>query len=152
MEVRTRRLEDGGVLLQNDPQTLFIQTLIIGVRTRGWRSLLQNDLQAILYTHWPWRSGPGGWRMAVSFCTTTHKPFYIHTDHVGQDPEVGGWRCSAAKQFIVALRPQRPYTLLGTGSPGRPPRPFTQLLNSWSCKKIHKPFYTYTDHQARTKR
>ena len=25
-------------------------------------------------------------------------------------------------QFNAALRPQRPYRLLGTGSPGRPPR------------------------------
>ena len=29
----------------------------------------------------------------------------------------------------VALRPQRPYGLLGTGSPGRPPR-LSQLLSS----------------------
>ena len=32
------------------------------------------------------------------------------------------WGENVAFKFSVALRPQRPYGLLGTGSPGRPPR------------------------------
>ena len=48
-------------------------------------------------------------------------------------------------KFTVASRPQKPFGLLGTGSPGRPPRTFTQLLSSrayqyQTCVVQHQPF------------
>ena len=60
---------------------------------------------------------------------------YVHRDHTGNLLGSGEPRTSSptftqllssedlsVSQFNVALRPQRPYGLLGTWSPGRPPR------------------------------
>ena len=38
--------------------------------------------------------------------------------------------------FDVALHPQRPLGLLGTGSPGRPPRFFFLSLFTCACSKL----------------
>ena len=46
--------------------------------------------------------------------------FCVRGRHLAVESGVKEFKC--VQWFSVALRPQRPYRLLGTGSPGRPPR------------------------------
>ena len=107
---------------------------------------------------WPWR-GSCGWKSCLSLsrrmcaCAVTPPPppssltsdlaeywkvSFSHSafccDQLIDQPvtePTDGWLATGEFEFSVALRPQRPYELLGTGSPGRPPRhAFTQLLSS----------------------
>ena len=60
-------------------------------------------------------ASPRRWFSILLFATPTPHP----RAHKSEEPHNREHR---AIDFSVALRPQRPYGLLGTGSPGRPPR------------------------------
>ena len=106
------------------PTSRFIYTLIMGVRTRSWRSLLQNDPQAL--PSGPGR-GVGGWRCPAAKRFRSH---FIHTLIMGI--RTRGWRivvflcktvqcCFTSTETLRTIRDGEPRTATST---------FTQLLSS----------------------
>ena len=108
-----------------------------------------------------------GWRMAVSFCKTTHKPFYIHTDHQGQDQSLEDVEVSFCKQSTSRFYTHTDYggqdEKLEVFAAKRPTSHFIYTLTIEVrttgrrmavsfCKQFTSCFHTHTDYGGQDER
>ena len=124
--------ENTGIIRDGEPRTatstftqlLCSEILQFSVALRPQRP------QGLLGTGSPGRPSrlshkvPELWNTTVQCCFTSTETVRTVRD---REPRTATWtftqlQCSEILQFTVALRPQRPQGLLGTGSPGRPSR------------------------------
>ena len=125
----------------------------MGVRTRGWRSLPQNDLQAFnIHTDHrgqDQRSEDGGVLLQA-----THKPFSYTHCLWGSGREVGGLCCKPIHKPDHRGQDERLEVFAANRSTsltiGARTRGWRMAMSC--CQKIQKPFYPHTDYGCQDER